>query len=101
MDIYEEILRLKQAGRSGAVATIVQCQGSSPQKEGAKMLVVDDREEYANRDNIPDANEFVITDFESGFSNVPIDKNTYLVIATRGHNHDLVALKAALRTEAG
>jgi xanthine dehydrogenase accessory factor len=191
MDIYEEILRLKREGRPSAIATIVQCIGSSPQKEGAKMLVrdsgsilgtlgggcieaeviqasrqamkdgrpltipfelterhgglvcggkvlvyiepvipephviivgaghvgkalskvarfsgfrvtvVDDREKYANRDNIPDANEFVITDFESGFSNVPIDKNTYLVIATRGHNHDLVALKAALRTEAG
>ncbi len=68
---------------------------------GFRVTVVDDREEYANRDNIPDANEFVITDFESVFSNVPVDKNTCLVIATRGHNHDLIALKAVLRTEAG
>lgn len=190
MDIYEEILRLKQAGRASVVATIVQCSGSSPQKEGAKMLirddgtivgtlgggcietevvqtslqaikdgcpltipfeltekygglvcggkvlvyiepvipdphlvilgaghvgkalskiarfsgfkvtVVDDREEYANRDNIPDANETVVIDFENVLSKVSVDQNTYIVIATRGHNHDLDALKVALGTKA-
>src|SRR5512136_357155 len=42
MEIYEEIVRLKKEGRSAALATIVQCIGSSPQKEGAKMLVRDD-----------------------------------------------------------
>ena len=42
MDIYEEIVRLKKEGRSCALAMIVQCAGSSPQKEGAKMLVRDD-----------------------------------------------------------
>jgi len=68
---------------------------------GFRVTLVDDREEYANRDNIPDANEIVVIDFEKVFSKVPVDQNTYLVIATRGHNHDLDALKAALRTEAG
>ena len=190
MDIYEEILRLKKEGRSSAIATIVQCSGSSPQKEGAKMLirddgsilgslgggcieaeiirasrqamkdgfpltipfeltekhgglvcggkvlvyiepvipdphviilgaghvgkalskvarfsgfrvtVVDDRQEYANRDNIPDAIDIVVTDFDDVFSKLAADRGTYLVIATRGHNHDLDALKAALKTEA-
>lgn len=42
MDIYEEIVRLKKDGRSSALATIIQCIGSSPQKQGAKMLVRDD-----------------------------------------------------------
>lgn len=42
MEIYEEVLRLKKEGRSSALATIVQCIGSSPRKEGAKMLVRDD-----------------------------------------------------------
>jgi len=191
MDIYEELLKLKQEGRTSAVATIVQCSGSSPQKEGAKMLVrddgsiigslgggcieaeviqasrqamkdgapltipfeltekhgglvcggkvlvyiepvipephlvilgaghigkalskvarfsgfrvtvIDDRQEHANRDNLPDADDIVVVDFERFFSKVYVAKNTYLVIATRGHNHDLDALRAALRTEAG
>src|SRR5512135_3855706 len=42
MQIYEEALRLKRQGRVSAIATIVECRGSSPQKQGAKMLVRDD-----------------------------------------------------------
>jgi xanthine dehydrogenase accessory factor len=191
MDIFEEIVRLKKLGRSSALATIVECKGSSPQKQGAKMLVrddgsslgtlgggcveadvvqhslmvlkdgeprtvpfeltekdgglvcggtllvyiepvlvdpqlvilgaghvgravarlarftgfrvtvADDRPEHANRDAVPDAHEIVVHEFASMFDRLPVDRNTYLLIATRGHNHDLDAVKAALRTDAG
>jgi xanthine dehydrogenase accessory factor len=191
MEIYEEILRLKKSGRTSALATIVECRGSSPQKQGAKMLVrddgtimgtlgggcleadvvqyslmamkdgsprtvpfeltekqgglvcggsvlvyiepvlteprlvilgaghvgralstlarfsgfrviaVDDRPEYANKDNIPDAHDLVVHDFPTVFSRVPVDRGTFIVVATRGHNHDFDAVKAALGTDAG
>ena len=42
MDIYEEIVELRQAGRRGAVATIVNVRGSIPSFETAKMLIRDD-----------------------------------------------------------
>src|SRR5436309_2421008 len=42
MDIYEEIVQLRQAGRRGAVATIVNVRGSIPSFKTAKMLVRDD-----------------------------------------------------------
>jgi xanthine dehydrogenase accessory factor len=42
MDIYEEIVKLRQQGRRGAVATIVNVRGSIPSFETAKMLVKDD-----------------------------------------------------------
>ena len=42
MDIYEEIVKLRQQGRRGAVATIVNVRGSIPSFETAKMLVRDD-----------------------------------------------------------
>jgi xanthine dehydrogenase accessory factor len=42
MDIYEEIVRLRGEGRSGAVATIVSARGSIPSFKTAKMLVRDD-----------------------------------------------------------
>jgi xanthine dehydrogenase accessory factor len=38
-DLYEEIVKLKAAGRSGALATIVGAEGSTPRETGAKMLV--------------------------------------------------------------
>ena len=42
MDIYEEIVKLRQQGRRGAIATIVSSQGSIPSFKTAKMLVRDD-----------------------------------------------------------
>jgi len=42
MDIYEEIVRLRQAGRKGALATIVHTQGSIPSYQSSKLLVRDD-----------------------------------------------------------
>ena len=42
VDIYEEIVKLRQQGRRGAVATIVNVRGSIPSFETAKMLVRDD-----------------------------------------------------------
>lgn len=42
MDIYEEIVRLRQAGRKAALATIVHTQGSIPSFQSSKLLVRDD-----------------------------------------------------------
>jgi xanthine dehydrogenase accessory factor len=42
MDIYQEITRLRRAGRKGALATIIQVQGSIPSYESSKILVRDD-----------------------------------------------------------
>lgn len=42
MDIYEQIVELRRAGRRGAVATIVNVRGSIPSFKTAKMLVRDD-----------------------------------------------------------
>jgi xanthine dehydrogenase accessory factor len=42
MDIFDEIAKLKQAGRRGALATIVNVRGSIPSVMAAKMLVRDD-----------------------------------------------------------
>ena len=190
MDIYEEIWKLKKEGRISVLATIVQCRGSSPQKEGAKILIrddgsitgtlgggcleaeviqasliamkegspktldieltekegglvcggkvlvyiepilvdphlmilgaghvgralaivakfsgftvtlIDDREEFACREFIPDADTIIINDFSDPFQGVSLRKDTYIVIATRGHAHDFDAVKSALKTDA-
>src|SRR5579884_1057398 len=42
VDIFDEIQRLRQAGRKAALATIVQIRGSVPSFQTAKMLVRDD-----------------------------------------------------------
>jgi xanthine dehydrogenase accessory factor len=42
MEIYQEIVKLLEAGRRGALATVVGARGSTPGKEAAKMLIRDD-----------------------------------------------------------
>jgi xanthine dehydrogenase accessory factor len=42
MDVYEELVRLRRAGRKCALATIVEVRGSIPSHEAAKLLVRDD-----------------------------------------------------------
>jgi xanthine dehydrogenase accessory factor len=42
MDVYEELVRLRQAGQKCALATIVQVRGSIPSYESAKLLVRED-----------------------------------------------------------
>jgi xanthine dehydrogenase accessory factor len=42
MDIYAEVAALRKAGRRGALATIIQVQGSIPSYESSKILVRDD-----------------------------------------------------------
>ncbi len=41
-DFYEEILKLRSEGKSGALATIVSAKGSTPREVGAKMLILQD-----------------------------------------------------------
>jgi xanthine dehydrogenase accessory factor len=42
MDVFEELVRLRNLGRKCALATIVEARGSIPSYESAKLLVRDD-----------------------------------------------------------
>jgi xanthine dehydrogenase accessory factor len=193
MDIYEEIVNLRQQGRRGAVATIVNVRGSIPSFKTAKMLVrddgsicgtigggcveadvwqaarevmeeekprtlsfnlnqnpkydtglvcggtldifiepvlppallyifgaghvaaslykvahdagfdvivVDDREAYANRDRFPGAREVIAQDFDEAIKRLGPSESSYIVIVTRGHRDDMRCLRWAVQTKA-
>ena len=65
-----------------------------------KTIVFDDREEFANARRFPDAQVTVLDSFEE-LPPLAIDRNSYLVIVTRGHLHDAAVLDFALGTDAG
>jgi xanthine dehydrogenase accessory factor len=64
------------------------------------VTVYDDRHEYANKERFPDADTIVVGDFEHVLDSVRIDERSYVVIVTRGHKHDEIVLRQALRTNA-
>ncbi len=68
---------------------------------GFRLFVLDDRQEFANKERFPGAEEVAVADYAHGLDKFPITTNTAIVIATRGHNFDDVALEAAARSPAG
>ncbi|MCP4112168.1 MAG: XdhC family protein [Desulfobacteraceae bacterium] len=67
-----------------------------------RVVVLDDREEFANRERFKGADEIKsLVSFEKSFENLEIDQDSYIVIITRGHVHDRTVLEQALRTNAG
>jgi xanthine dehydrogenase accessory factor len=69
---------------------------------GFRTVIVDDREEFANRERFADADQVVVLDsFECAMPGLDIDENSYLVLVTRGHMHDKLLLVQALQTAAG
>jgi xanthine dehydrogenase accessory factor len=194
MDIYEEIVKLRQQGRRGAVATIVNVRGSVPSFETAKMLVrddgsiagtigggcveadvwraarevmeaekartlsfdlnhdpkndtglvcggtldvfiepvipqallyifgaghvsaslykvarmagfeivvVDDRDTYANRERFPEAREVIAEEFDHAMERIVPNETSFIVIVTRGHRDDMRVLRWAVQTKTG
>ena len=66
---------------------------------GFSTVVIDDREEFANKNRFPHARSVrVVTDFAQAFDGLTIDSHAYIVILTRGHLHDQTVLEEALRT---
>ncbi|MCK5098766.1 MAG: XdhC family protein, partial [Desulfobacteraceae bacterium] len=67
---------------------------------GFKIIIIDDRPEFANKQRFPLADEIIITDFKQAFEQLSISQNSYILIITRGHLHDKVVLQHALGTSA-
>jgi xanthine dehydrogenase accessory factor len=67
---------------------------------GFWLFVTDDRAEFVSEERFPEADERVEATPEEALPKLPINANTFIVIATRGHRYDNVALEAALRTPA-
>jgi xanthine dehydrogenase accessory factor len=194
IDIYEEILKIKAAGGSAALATIIGTEGSTPRETGTKMLVrqdgsifgtigggslegqvitdalavireekprtfhhdltgaqaagagmicggildvyiepliptptvfifggghislalskisalagfrvvvVDDRAQFASAERFPEADQVIAEAFPLALPRLEVNRSGYLVIVTRGHASDREVLEWAVETPAG
>lgn len=68
---------------------------------GFYTVVVDDREEFANKERFELADEVKVIPFFHNLSNqMTINHNSYIVIVTRGHSYDKEVLAQMLKTDA-
>jgi xanthine dehydrogenase accessory factor len=65
-----------------------------------KVVVIDDREMFANQKRFPEADEVIVSEFEKCFDQLNIDGSSYIVIVTRGHLYDGFVLEQAVETNA-
>ncbi len=64
------------------------------------VVVIDDRDMFANRERFPEADEVIVSEFEKCFDQLNIDDSSYIVIVTRGHLYDGFVLEQAVKTNA-
>lgn len=66
-----------------------------------EVTVWDDREEYANKKNIPDADIVMKGELNQTLGALHPQPDTFIVIVTRGHKKDAEVLKKFIRSKAG
>jgi xanthine dehydrogenase accessory factor len=67
---------------------------------GFDVTVIDDRENYANRERFPDAREILADDFDKALAQLAPPENSFIVIVTRGHRDDMRVLRWAVEQPA-
>jgi len=67
---------------------------------GFKVTVIDDREEFANKERFPEADEIIVESIDKALKQVKITPSTYIVIVTRGHLQDQEVLASVIESDA-
>jgi xanthine dehydrogenase accessory factor len=60
------------------------------------VVVIDDREDFADPELVPEADEVICEDFEEALERYPIHADTSIVLVTRGHKQDELSLRKCL-----
>jgi xanthine dehydrogenase accessory factor len=78
---------------------------SQPMAELGKMLgfrvvVIDDRSEYATEERFPEADQIIVDSWDKALSQVAVDENSFIVILTYAREYDELALRKVINSKA-
>ncbi len=57
-------------------------------RAGFHVVISDDRDDFANARNVPDAHEIIVGDFSKVLDDMVFDEDDYVLATTRGHSYD-------------
>jgi len=66
---------------------------------GYELTVLEDRHEFGNHQKFPNAKRIIVDSFENIFEHSRFNKNSYFVIATRGHLCDSICLENIMKLD--
>ena len=79
---------------AGHVSTFVAAMAATV---GFRVVVIDDRNDFASPERFPQADSILVSDFSRAFDQIDVTPASYIAIITRGHIHDRDVLEAALQ----
>lgn len=68
---------------------------------GFRIIILDDRPECATQERFPDADRILVGELEEQAAQLPLDRNTHVVLVTRGHRLDEAILRRIVRAPLG
>jgi len=99
-DVFIDII----AGRKQLIIVGAGHVGEQLSKQGAflgmEVIIMDDRSEYANKKRFPAAHRIIVGDVAEELKQFPITPWSHVVIVTRGHELDGVALSSVIHSPA-
>lgn len=67
---------------------------------GFSVTIFEDRQEFCTKERFPDASELIYGELAKNLRNYNIDDNCYVVMVSRGHIEDQLALKEVVNSSA-
>ena len=68
---------------------------------GFEVIVWDDRPEFANKTSLPEADKIICGTLDETLGKLHVDRDSFIVIVTRGHKNDADVLRKFLGSKAG
>jgi len=66
-----------------------------------EVIVWDDRPEFANKTNLPDADKILTGSIQESLRKIEVNRDSFIVIVTRGHKNDADVLRQFIGSNAG
>lgn len=68
---------------------------------GFAVTVIDDREDFANRERFPMAEHVLFGEIDEQLDSITLDQTAHVVLVSRGHRQDEIALRHAVAQQPG
>ncbi|MEA3453679.1 MAG: XdhC/CoxI family protein [Candidatus Caldatribacteriota bacterium] len=101
MKVFIDILQPKEEILIFGAGHIAVCLSKLAKMVGFRVIIVDERKEFANRARFPEVDQIIIKEADKALTNFKITSFTYVVIVTKGHLQDEEALFSVINLDAG
>ena len=100
MKVFIDILQPKEEVLIFGAGHIAVCVSKLAKMVGFKVIIIDDRKEFANQDKFPEADEIITEDIKKAQNHLETTPSTYIIVVTRGHLKDEEVLGSVIRSNA-